>query len=341
MFGIRFRYFFILLLSVYSYLNIRLTTGEKLLDFPIPQFYFFGLLSVVVFGVWELNRLVENRLDFLSSKVSHKIHPVLIVFMASLANVMVVTFLCLQILYVLLGMDPVFNANHFTLLLLFGFRVNLFLNCINAIVYFMNRLKQTQLQAEEFKKISIEAKFEALRNQINPHFLFNCFNVLSTLVYRDADTSAKFIEQLSNVYRYLLDNQEKKVVPLADEVKYINAYLFLLKIRFGENIAVDIDINFEGENFFVAPGVLQMLIENAIKHNIISRKKPLRVRLYKNDMNIMVDNNLQEKEIKEPSTLMGLKNIERRYAFLTDRQVIIEKTDLTFRVKIPLLRFDQ
>ena len=109
----------------------------------------------------------------------------------------------------------------------------------------MNRLKQTQLQAEEFKKISIEAKFEALRNQINPHFLFNCFNVLSTLVYRDADTSAKFIEQLSNVYRYLLDNQEKKVVPLADELKYINAYLFLLKIRFEENIAVDIDINFK------------------------------------------------------------------------------------------------
>ena len=75
MFGIRYRYFFILLLSVYSYLNIRLTTGEKLLDFPIPQIYFFGLLSVVVLGVWELNRLVENRLDFLSSKVSHKIHP--------------------------------------------------------------------------------------------------------------------------------------------------------------------------------------------------------------------------------------------------------------------------
>jgi len=151
----------------------------------------------------------------------------------------------------------------------------------------------------------------------------------------------KFIDQISNVYRYLLDSQEKKVVPLADEVKYINAYLFLLKIRFEENIAVDIDINFKGENFYVAPGVLQMLIENAIKHNIISRKKPLRVRLYTNDMNIIVDNNLQEKEIKEPSTLMGLKNIERRYAFLTDRQVIIEKTDSTFRVKIPLLRFDQ
>ena len=84
-----------------------------------------------------------------------------------------------------------------------------------------------------------------------------------------------------------------------------------------------------------------MLIENAIKHNIISRKKPLRVRLYTHDMNIIVDNNLQEKEIKEPSTLMGLKNIERRYAFLTDRQIIIEKTDSTFSVKIPLLQFDQ
>ena len=278
MFGIRYRYLFILLLSVYSYLNIRLTTGEKLLDFPIPQLYFFGLLSLVVLGVWELNRLVESKQDSFSSKFSNKIHPLLIVFMASLVNVVVVTFVSLQILYLLLGMDPAFNSSHFTLLLVFGFRVNLFLNCINAIVYFMNRLKRTQLQAEEFEKISIEAKFEALRNQINPHFLFNCFNVLSTLVYRDTDTAAKFIDQLSNVYRYLLYNQEKKVIPLSDEVEFINAYLFLLKIRFGENIVVDIDINYRDKPFFVAPGVLQMLIENAIKHNVVSRTKPIRIK---------------------------------------------------------------
>ena len=341
MFGIRYRYLFILLLSVYSYLNIQLTTGEKLLDFPIPQIDFFGLLSLVVLGVWELNRLVENKQDFLSSKVSYKIHPLLIVFTTSLINVVTVTFLSLQVLYLKLGMDPVFNVNHFTLLLLFGFRVNLFLNCINAIVYFMNRLKQTQLQAEEFKKISIEAKFEALRNQINPHFLFNCFNVLSTLVYRDADTSAKFIDQLSNVYRYLLYNHEKKVVPISEEVNFINAYLFLLKIRFEDNIAIDIDIDYGEQHYYVAPGVLQMLIENAIKHNVISRKNPLRIRVYTDQMDIVVDNNLQEKAIKEPSTLMGLKNIEHRYGFLTDRQVIIKKTDSTFTVKIPLLQFDK
>lgn len=311
------------------------------MDFPISQIYFFGVLGLVVFGVWELNRLVENNQDYLSSKVFLKIHPLLVVFLASLVNVVVVTFLSLQILYVVLGMDPSINANHFTLLLVFGFRINLFLNCINAIVYFMNRLKQTELQTEEFKKISIEAQFEALRNQINPHFLFNCFNVLSTLVYRDADTSAKFIGQLSNVYRYLLYNQEKKIVPLSDEVNFIQAYLYLLKIRFEENIIVDIDIDVANKNFYVAPAVLQMLIENAIKHNVISKKKPLHVKLHTNNFEIIVTNNVQEKEIKEPSTLVGLKNIQRRYKFLTDKEVTIERTDSIFTVKVPLLLLDE
>jgi len=340
-FRIRYRYFFILLLSVYSYLNIRFTTGEKLLDFPVPQIYFFGVLGLVVLGVWELNRLVENQLDFLSSKVFRRVHPLIIVFLSSLLNVMIVTFVSLQLLYLSLGMAPTVNANHFTLLLVFGFRINLFLNCINAIVYFMNRLKVTELQAEEFKKISVEAQFEALRNQINPHFLFNCFNVLSTLVYRDADTAAKFINQLSTVYRYLLYNQERKIVPLSDEVNFIQAYRYLLKIRFEENITVDIDINLANGDFYVAPGVLQMLIENAIKHNVISRKKPLHVKLYTSNLVIIVTNNLQEKEIKEPSVLGGLKNIQRRYQFLTDKEVVIERMDSTFTVKIPLLLFNE
>lgn len=340
MFGIRYRYLFILLLSVYSYLNIRFTTGEKLLDFPIPQFYFFGLLTVVVLGIWELNRVVEKWVNDRRSGFFQKLHPLIIIFLASLVNVSVVTFVALQLLYLLLGLKPQIDTGHFVLLAVFGFRINLFLNCVNAIVYFMNKLKQTELKAEEFKKISIEAQFAALRNQINPHFLFNCFNVLSSLVYRDADTSAKFIGQLSTVYRYLLQNQEKNVVRLSDEVNFIEAYLYLLKIRFQENIAVEINIDAATKNFYVAPGVLQMLIENAIKHNVVASKKPLRIKIYTNNREIAVTNNLQEKEVKEQSTQVGLNNIHRRYRFLTDREISIEKTDNSFTVKIPLLQVE-
>lgn len=216
------------------------------------------------------------------------------------------------------------------LLLAFGFRVNLFLHCVNAIVFFMNKLKKAQLEAEQLKKISVEAQFEALRNQINPHFMFNCFNVLSTLVYKDADTSAKFIAQISNVYRYLLHSQERKVVTLQEELSFIESYLYLLQIRYGENLIVEREITANPTSYYVAPASLQMLIENAIKHNIISKSSPLKIKLYSHNGSIVVANNLQEKQVKEESTHRGLQNIQSRYQLLSDEKVVVEKTASEF-----------
>ena len=340
MFGIKYRYLFILLLAVYSYLNILFTVGEKLFDFYIQPLYLFGILAIVVLGVWELNRLAERNIGKLYALARKKIHPLIILFVLSMINVVVVSVVSIELLYIVLKMPLRVHGNHLTLLMAFGFRVNLFLNCLNAIVYYMNRLKKTQLEAEQLRKISIEARFESLRNQINPHFLFNCFNVLSTLVYKDADTSAKFISQLSNVYRYLLYNQEKNVVQLKDELAFIDAYLYLLKIRFGENIVVERQINLDIEKFYVAPAVLQMLIENAIKHNVISRKHPLHIKLVFEGRWLTVSNNLQEKEVKESSTQVGLNNISARYGFLSDEPVKIERSLQEFTVKIPLLLVD-
>lgn len=342
MFGIRYRYLFILLLAVYSYLNILFTVGETLFDFYIPAIYLFGVLLTVVFGVWELNRFVEKRIDKISASFQQKIPPLIILFIASMLNVVIVSIVAMEILYPLLKMPMQINNKHLTLLMAFGFRVNLFLNCINAIVFYMNKLKKTQIEAEQLKKISIEAQFEALRSQINPHFLFNCFNVLSTLVYKDADMSAKFIAQLSHVYRYLLYNQEKKVVLLKEELAFLDSYLFLLKIRFGENMSVENQIREEdGEKRFIAPAVLQMLIENAIKHNIVSKKNPLSIRIFTENEWLGVSNNLQEKEVKEFSTQVGLKNISSRYRFLSNEEVKIERTPHEFTVRIPLVRVEE
>jgi len=336
-FKVRYRYLIILALSVYSYLNIRYTVGDKLFDFAIPTPALFATLTVVVFGVWELNRLVQRKLKVLTDFFKHRIHPLIILFILSLVNVAVVCFTTMQALYLVLGMPVQINTGHLMLLMAFGFRVNLFLSCLNAIVFFMNKLTKSELEAEQFKKISIESKFEALRNQINPHFLFNSFNVLSTLVYKDADLATNFIDQLSNVYRYLLNNQKNKVVTLNEELDFIESYLFLLHIRFGENLLIKNEITTDGDKFYVAPAVLQMLIENAIKHNIVSRKNPLEIRLHSENGSIVVSNTLQEKGIKEDSTQIGLRNIQGRYVFLSDKKVKIEKTQNQFIVKIPLL----
>lgn len=339
MFKLKLRYLFILLLSVYSYLNILVTVGNTLFDFEISSIHLLAILTFVVFGVWELNRLADHLIERYHLASRLKIHPLILLFLFSAINVCLTAIIGLKALYLSMGMPNGLDVNHVKLLLAFGFRVNLFLQCINAIVFFMNRLKQTQLQAEQLKKVSIEAQFEALRAQINPHFLFNCFNVLSSLVYKDADTSAKFIGQLSSVYRYLLYNQEKKVVPLQEELAFLNAYFYLLHIRFGDNIIINNTLDHH-QSSVVPPAVLQMLVENAIKHNVVSKKHPLIITITEQNNKIVVSNNLQPKEQEEDSTKIGLRNICDRYRFLSDEEVHIIKSENTFEVQLPLLKLE-
>ncbi len=341
MFRFRYRYLCVAFLSLYSYLNIRYTVGERLFDFPIPQPYLLLVLTLVVLGIWELNRLSENFIERLTLRRILRIHRLITGFILSLLHVVIVSAISMQILYLMLGISPHFDFSHQKLLLAFGFRVNLFLQCINAIVFYMNKLKQTQLEAEQFKHNLIEAQFETLRNQINPHFLFNCFNVLSSLVYKDADTASLFIAQLSRVYRYLLYNQEKRLVQLLDELAFIESYLYLLKIRFGDNLEIINTINDRHRPWYIAPAVLQMLIENAIKHNVISKKFPLRITLSEEGGFIVVSNNLQEKAVKEDSLRIGLNNITRRYRFLSTKPVEVLRSDSSFTVRIPLLEVQQ
>jgi LytS/YehU family sensor histidine kinase len=204
----------------------------------------------------------------------------------------------------------------------------------------MNRLKKSQLEAEQLKKQNIEAQFEALRNQINPHFLFNCFNVLSTLVHKDAEASSQFISQLSNVYRYLLYNQEKKIVPLKEELAFLASYSYLLRTRFNENLSIENKIA-PSDSIMVAPASLQMLIENAIKHNVATKKTPLHIQLERQGDFITVSNSLQKKEAEQESTKIGLKNIANRYKLLSNQEVKIEKTETHFTVKLPILYLEE
>jgi two-component system, LytTR family, sensor kinase len=339
-FGLKYRYLFIVLLIVYSYFNIQFTVGESLLAKEFNGAYLFLAISIVVFLLWEFNHLTEHLVHRWRNRLPTALHPLLILFSASLISVVLACAGSLIVMDLILDLPVQLDYAHSKLLLAFGFRVNLFVHCVNAIVFFMNKLKKSQLEAEQLKKISVEAQFEALRNQVNPHFMFNCFNVLSTLVYKDADMSAKFIAQISNVYRYLLHSQERKVVPLQEELSFIESYLYLLQIRYGDNLIVEKDITTNTDEFYVAPASLQMLVENAIKHNIISKNSPLKIRLYSHNGSIVVSNNLQEKQVKEESTHRGLQNIQSRYRLLSDELVKVEKSASEFRVEIPLLQLE-
>jgi LytS/YehU family sensor histidine kinase len=200
---------------------------------------------------------------------------------------------------------------------------------------FLFNWRQTAIDAEKFKRESAVAKFESLRNQVNPHFLFNSFNALTNLVYEDQDKAAKFIKQLSEVYRYLLDTRDKEIVSLEEEKNFLRSYLFLQQIRFGDKLRLAISL--EEKQCMVAPLVLQMLVENAIKHNVVSEDHPLNIRLYMEDDYIVVENNIYKKEVTvENSPGVGLDNICKRYEFLTDKKIEVIRGE-KFIVRLPMI----
>jgi len=202
---------------------------------------------------------------------------------------------------------------------------------------FLMAWRQAAINAEKLKTESIASRYESLKNQVNPHFLFNSLNALSNLVYENQDLAVKFIRKLSEVYRYVLDTREKEVVKLSDELAFLDSYIFLQKIRYEDNLQVSIDLPRNTE-IMLPPLSLQMLVENAIKHNIITDDEPLQINLFLEEQNfIVVKNNLQKKNIRDDSSGIGLSNIKARYEYLTQKPVEVLHNTQEFSVKIPVL----
>jgi LytS/YehU family sensor histidine kinase len=201
---------------------------------------------------------------------------------------------------------------------------------------FLLEWRRSAVEAERYQKESMTATYESLKNQVNPHFLFNSLNALTNLVYEDQDKAVNFIKQLSEVYRYVLDTRDKEVVPLEEELQFLKSYTYLQQIRFGDKLSIDLSLN--GLETMVAPLALQMLIENAVKHNEISEENPLRIKVYQEHGSIVVENNLQKKSrLGEETSGVGLENINKRYQFLSSEKVVIEQTNDKFLVKLPVI----
>jgi LytS/YehU family sensor histidine kinase len=201
---------------------------------------------------------------------------------------------------------------------------------------FLIQWRKSAIEAEQFQKESVRAQYESLRNQVNPHFLFNSLNALTNLVYEDQDKAVRFIKQLSEVYRYVLETRDREVVPLRDELKFLDSYLFLQQIRYGNKL--QITVNLSDIQAAVPPLALQMLIENAIKHNVISEEDPLEIRMFAETGFLVVENNLHRKNVLPgESAGLGLDNIRRRYGFLDARAMSATECDGKFVVKLPLL----
>lgn len=204
---------------------------------------------------------------------------------------------------------------------------------------FLLQWRRSAVEAERYQKESMTATYENLKSQVNPHFLFNSLNALTNLVYEDQDKAAKFIKQLSEVYRYVLDTRDKELVPIADELRFLESYTFLQRIRFGDKLRIENTLGSVQSQ--VAPLALQMLVENAIKHNEISQDKPLTIKLYADTDYLIVENTLQRKNTNgESSSGLGLDNISKRYHFLSDQKVQVSEDEQFFKVRIPIISLE-
>ena len=200
------------------------------------------------------------------------------------------------------------------------------------------QLTNAKTQLLRLQKENLQSQFEMLKNQVNPHFLFNSLNVLISLIKHEPDTAEKFTEQLSKVYRYVLENKEKDLVSLETELDFLKAYVYLLEIRFMDKLKISINLPEEKLSTQLPPIALQLLIENAIKHNTFSKKHPLFIDIHIDEEDYLhVLNNLQVRENRIESTGIGLKNIETRYSYLTDKKICCGVVNDCFEAKIPLL----
>ncbi|MGB3463686.1 MAG: histidine kinase [Cyclobacteriaceae bacterium] len=334
-FQIKYRYIYIFTLSAYSYLNIKFTESDSLVEGSIGD---ISLAIVILFFtvlIWETNRISSFYLYKNETlKVRHK--PLIIHFVCSIFFVILISVIGHLLVSSILSISNN-TGNTLKLMIGFTFRINLFLHCINAIVYYWKQGSKFQLEAERFKKQSAEAQYDALRKQVNPHFLFNSFNVLSSLIPTDQQTASRFVDQLSVVYRYLLKNQHNKLIRLEEELHFLNAYIYLMKIRFRDNLIIINDIPDHLSEHYVVPSSLQLLIENAIKHNEVSKRSPLIIKLYEKNSMLVVENDIHLKQQKTASSKVGLDNIKKRYAFLDEENPVIIHSDKVFTVQIPLI----
>ncbi|GEP97434.1 sensor histidine kinase [Chitinophaga cymbidii] len=210
--------------------------------------------------------------------------------------------------------------------------------CFNGIILYYKRWKEYQVQTERLMRENIQAKYDALRNQIEPHFFFNSLSVLTNLVYKSADLSAEYITQLAKIYRYILDKKFENLVSIQTELDFLESYLFLISIRHQNSIVFSEEIEEKvKEKGMIPPATLQMLVENAIKHNRFSSNDPLKITIKSEDGFLLISNPLKTKALREMSPGIGLDNIRKRYELASNSSIeILESVDY-FIVKIPII----
>jgi LytS/YehU family sensor histidine kinase len=204
-------------------------------------------------------------------------------------------------------------------------------------IYSYHQWKETKLEAEQLSKEKLQTQLNGLLQQISPHFLFNSLNALSALINESPERAQKYLSDLSKVYRYLLRTNENELITLANELNFIDSYFHLLQTRFGQGVALATDISPENGSKLLPTLTLQLLVENAVKHNTVGKSRPLTIEIISHDDYVIVRNNLQRKLIRVESGKVGLSNISEKYRLINKSTIEVKEEDGFFIVKVPLI----
>lgn len=305
---------------------------ENFMKLDIIFLYNVLISALITVALWEGNRFIIVRMRRLFPDYSQTDKRLLTEAVLALAYTFVVTMILDEVLC------KIFLRSEGTML---GFKISLIptllVYLVYEAVYFFEAWKANVRKTESLMREGVQSQLEVLKNQLDPHFLFNSMNTLAALIDEDNTDAQDYLERLSDVYRYVLVSRNKDTVLVEEELAFVDAYVYLNKIRFRDNLLVEKELSSETYRQHVTPLSLQMLIENAIKHNVASKENPLKITIREDNNYLVIANNILEKTVLEKSTRVGLQNIINRYSLLTERRVEITRSDNLFSVKIPLL----
>ena len=319
---------------------IAITLFFKIVFFRIEEFFGLDLLFIltIVIIIWQGNEAINKGLNSRYSWIDNAKKRLIIQSILSILFTSITLFPIMYLLHQLRFKDGQI-VNHkmveiFPPALLFTFA----LLAVKIGSEFFSALKNSLVETEKYKTESANAQLQNLKNQLNPHFLFNNLSVLTSLVYKNQDKAADFINELAKVYRYVLDTKNSELVPLKEELEFLNHYIYLQKIRFEDSISFEINIKESKKSDYLLPMCLQMLVENTIQHNETSQAHPLKVLIYTENDSLIIENLIKPRNNDTESTKTGLKNIEQRYLFFTDKKVIVSNNGKIFKVILPLIQ---
>jgi len=333
-------------LNFLQFLAANVVLGFLILLVFMPAAAYHSFKNFALFSLWAFMICITQwaSLAYVHHLVDLKIKwiekPVLRSFVGIFTLVVdsVIVFIIVQftMMYAVYKLAPSEAWQYVYQSIIYALLISFIMSLSFTAIGFFKAWKRAIINSEKLKTEMMAYRYESLRNQINPHFLFNSFNVLSDLVYADQAMAVKFINQLSELFRYVLDSRDKELVPLTDELNFLNSYEYLLKTRFEDKLDLKIDLIAQPDEFIV-PMTLQLLVENAVKHNEVSEAFPLQIRINRNGSYVEVENSLRIKKVGEDSKNTGLMNIQQQFSYFTDKQVEVNDLDGKFLVKVPIL----